>query len=85
MGAQVKHALDSSANEHSSKKRKTICCPISPVETSHSSASASTTIHRYLLTGKLAVTARIDWRTNEAETDATAFFRSVARRLIGIH
>jgi len=82
MGAQVKHALDSSANEHSNKKRKTICCPISPVETSHSAESISTTNHRYLLTDKLAVAARIDWRINEAETDSTAFFRSVARRLI---
>jgi hypothetical protein len=49
------------------------------------SGSSRTTAHRYLLNHKLAVTAHIKWAQGESESDTTAFFRTIARRLIGVH
>jgi hypothetical protein len=80
MNVQGNLAFETATIEQSNMKRKTTCSP-----TSHSAANARTTTHRYLLNNKIAVKASIDWTSSEEESDAAAFFRTIAGRLIGIH
>lgn len=48
--------------------------------------SNNTTMHRFLLSRTLAVNTHIDWYSSEIEQTArSAFFRSLAGRLIDVH
>lgn len=50
------------------------------------SAPNETTMHRFLLSRSLAVKTNINWNSNDTEqATRSAFFRSLAGRLIGVH